>query len=138
MTSGSHTVRVLFNSADLGAITFVNTDHPVQILSVPAAALRNGDNTVQLTALGGSGDVSLIDTLRLTYAHIYVAENDVFPETFINFLAFDDAQRAAFMQVHGEILRAEFWRHVQQRLNEGELLEVLPYQPKRVRVASSA
>jgi isocitrate dehydrogenase kinase/phosphatase len=71
-------------------------------------------------------------------AWFYVADNDVFPETFINFLAFNDAQRAAFMRVHGEILHAEFWRHVQQRLNEGELLEVLPYQPHRVRVASSA
>jgi len=64
--------------------------------------------------------------------------NDVFPETFINFLGFDDTQRAAFMRVHGEILRAEFWRHVQQRLLDGDLLEVLPYQSLRVRTASSA
>ncbi|HSY07734.1 MAG TPA: bifunctional isocitrate dehydrogenase kinase/phosphatase [Steroidobacteraceae bacterium] len=71
-------------------------------------------------------------------AWFYVAENDVFPETFINFLAFDDAQHAAFMRVHGEILGAEFWRHVQHRLQEGELLEVLPYQPHRARTASSA
>ena len=42
------------------------------------------------------------------------------------------------MRVHGEILSADFWRHVQQRLQEGELLEVLPYQPHRVRTASSA
>jgi isocitrate dehydrogenase kinase/phosphatase len=67
----------------------------------------------------------------------YVAENDVFPETFINFLAFDDAQRAAFMRAHGDILTAEFWRQVQQRLREGDMLEVLPYHPHRVRVASS-
>jgi isocitrate dehydrogenase kinase/phosphatase len=67
----------------------------------------------------------------------YVADNDVFPETFIRFLAFDDAQRAAFLRVHGEILTAEFWRHVQARHEEGELLEVLPYHPHRVRVASS-
>ena len=71
-------------------------------------------------------------------AWFYVAENDIFPETFINFLAFDDSQRAAFMRVHGEILTAEFWRHVQQRLMEGDMLEVLPYHPHRVRVASSA
>jgi isocitrate dehydrogenase kinase/phosphatase len=70
-------------------------------------------------------------------AWFYVADNDVFPETFINFLAFSDAQRAAFMHVHGEILTAAFWRSVQQRLTEGEVLEVLPYHPHRVRVASS-
>jgi isocitrate dehydrogenase kinase/phosphatase len=39
--------------------------------------------------------------------------------------------------MHGEILTAAFWRGVQQRLNEGEVVEVLPYHPHRVRVASS-
>jgi isocitrate dehydrogenase kinase/phosphatase len=68
----------------------------------------------------------------------YVADNDVFPETFLNFLAFDEAQKAAFLRVHGEILTADFWRHVQQRHVEGEVLEVVPYHPHRVRVASSA
>ncbi|MGD9598564.1 MAG: bifunctional isocitrate dehydrogenase kinase/phosphatase [Steroidobacteraceae bacterium] len=67
----------------------------------------------------------------------YVADHDVFPETFINFLAFDDTQRAAFERVHGEILTAEFWRAVQQRHLDGELLEVLPYHMHRVRVAGS-
>jgi len=68
----------------------------------------------------------------------YVADNDVFPETFINFLAFDEAQRATFLRVHGEVLTAEFWRNVQKRHIDGELMEVLPYHMHRVRVASSA
>jgi len=70
-------------------------------------------------------------------AWFYVAENDVFPETFLNFLGFSEEQRAALLRVHGEILTAAFWRGVQQRLNEGEVLEVLPYHPHRVRVAGS-
>jgi len=70
-------------------------------------------------------------------AWFYVAENDVFPETFLNFLGFSDAQRAALLRVHGEILTASFWRGVQQRLRDGEVMEVLPYHPHRVRVASS-
>jgi isocitrate dehydrogenase kinase/phosphatase len=57
----------------------------------------------------------------------YVADNDVFPETFLPFLAFDETQRDAFLRAHGELLTADFWRHVQQRLNDGEVLEVLPY-----------
>jgi len=68
----------------------------------------------------------------------YVADNDVFPETFINFLGFTDTQRAAFMRVHGEILTAAFWRGVQARLAEGDVLEVVPYHPHRVQVASSS
>lgn len=71
-------------------------------------------------------------------AWYYVADNDVFPETFINFLAFDEAQKAAFLRVHGEILTAEWWRQVQQRHQDGDVLEVLPYHRHRVRVASSA
>ena len=71
-------------------------------------------------------------------AWFYVADNDIFPETFLRFLAFDDAQRAAFLRVHGEVLTAQFWRNVQHRLTEGEVLEVVPYHPHRVRVASSA
>ena len=67
----------------------------------------------------------------------YVGEHDVFPETFINFVGFDAVQRAALLRTHGEIFTAKFWRQVQHRLLEGEVLEVLPYHPHRVRVASS-
>ena len=70
-------------------------------------------------------------------AWFYVGESDVFPETFINFLSFSDEQRAALLRMHGEILTAAFWRGVQLRLGEGEVLEVLPYHPHRVRVAGS-
>jgi isocitrate dehydrogenase kinase/phosphatase len=70
-------------------------------------------------------------------AWFYVADNDVFPETFIRFLSFTDSQREALIRMHGEILTAHFWRSVQARLKEGEVLEVLPYHPHRVRVVSS-
>jgi isocitrate dehydrogenase kinase/phosphatase len=71
-------------------------------------------------------------------AWFYVADNDVFPETFIPFLSFTESQKAALLRMHGEILTPAFWRNVQERLKEGEVLEVLPYHPHRVRVASSA
>jgi isocitrate dehydrogenase kinase/phosphatase len=67
----------------------------------------------------------------------YVGDSDVFPETFINFLGFDDELKAMFLKFHGEILTADFWRGVQQRVRQGEVLEVLPYQPARVSAASS-
>jgi isocitrate dehydrogenase kinase/phosphatase len=70
-------------------------------------------------------------------AWFYVGDNDVFPESFIHFLGFNEEQRAALLRLHGEILTAAFWRGVQQRLREGEVVEVLPYHPQRVRVASS-
>ncbi|MGH8132537.1 MAG: bifunctional isocitrate dehydrogenase kinase/phosphatase [Steroidobacteraceae bacterium] len=68
----------------------------------------------------------------------YVGDSDVFPETFAHFLGFADPQRAALLHMHGEVLTARFWRGVQQRLRDGEVVEVLPYHPHRVRVAGSA
>jgi isocitrate dehydrogenase kinase/phosphatase len=68
----------------------------------------------------------------------YVADNDVFPETFINFLGFNDAMREVFLKAHGEVLTAEWWRGVQDRLRADDVIEVLPYGAHRVRVASSA
>jgi isocitrate dehydrogenase kinase/phosphatase len=70
-------------------------------------------------------------------AWFYVGENDVFPETFINFLGFDPHLKQVFLDAHAEILTADWWRTIQSRLNEGDLLEVLPYHRHRVRVFSS-
>ncbi len=70
-------------------------------------------------------------------AWFYVADNDVFPETFLRFLSFSDEQREAFCRVHGDVLTADFWRGIQRRVAASELMEVLPYHPHRVRVASS-
>ncbi len=67
----------------------------------------------------------------------YVGDTDVFPETFINFLGFDDEIKELFLKFHGEILTAQFWRSVQQRISQHEVLEVLPYQPARVNALSS-
>jgi isocitrate dehydrogenase kinase/phosphatase len=67
----------------------------------------------------------------------YVADNDVFPETFINFLGFDAGLKKVYLDAHAETLTAEWWRGIQERLREGDLLEVLPYHKHRVRVFSS-
>ena len=67
----------------------------------------------------------------------FIGENDVFPETFLKFLGFEDRLRDVFLEKHGEILEAGWWRALQERLAAGDLVEVLPYHPHRVRVASS-
>ncbi len=68
----------------------------------------------------------------------YVGDNDVFPETFLKFLGFEGRLKDVFLQKHGEILDAGWWRALQERLASGDVVEVLPYHPHRVRVASSA
>jgi isocitrate dehydrogenase kinase/phosphatase len=68
----------------------------------------------------------------------HVADNDVFPETFLRFLGIEGRLLEVFLEKHGELLQAAWWRDLQQRLTSGDVVEVLPYHPHRVRVASSA
>jgi len=68
----------------------------------------------------------------------HVADNDVFPETFLRFLGFEGRLLEVFLEKHGELLQAAWWRDLQRRLTSGDVVEVLPYHPHRVRVASSA
>jgi hypothetical protein len=77
VTNQAHLVRVVFNGRDLGNLSFADTDHATGTFAVPAAALRSGDNTVEFTSLGGAADLSLVDTIRLTYAHSFAADENV-------------------------------------------------------------
>jgi isocitrate dehydrogenase kinase/phosphatase len=70
-------------------------------------------------------------------AWYYVGDNDIFPETFLQFLGFDAHLKEVFLGAHGELLTADWWRQIQERLRQGDLLEVLPYHRHRVRVFSS-
>jgi isocitrate dehydrogenase kinase/phosphatase len=64
-----------------------------------------------------------------------VRENDIFPEEFLQFLAFPKPALAALLQHHEEILRADFWRAIQRQIRAGEIPEVFPYRAER-RLAS--
>ncbi len=57
----------------------------------------------------------------------YVGEHDVFPEEFLPFLGLGGELRRVFLEAHGEILTAAFWRKLQDRHRAGEVLDVLPY-----------
>jgi isocitrate dehydrogenase kinase/phosphatase len=59
----------------------------------------------------------------------YVGDKDVFPETFANFLGISGDQRTAFLHAHRDLFEPGYWRRTQQRLNAGEIIEVLPYVP---------
>ncbi|HSS20331.1 MAG TPA: C25 family cysteine peptidase [Pyrinomonadaceae bacterium] len=76
VTSEGHHVRVLLNGNDLGSVNFDNATHASEIFTVSGADLVEGENTVTLKATGGEEDISLVDVLRLTYSHQYVADNN--------------------------------------------------------------
>jgi isocitrate dehydrogenase kinase/phosphatase len=56
-----------------------------------------------------------------------VAEGDVFPEEFARFLGLPAPLASAFRDAHGDLFEPGFWRDVQRRLEDGEVLEVRPY-----------
>ena len=60
-----------------------------------------------------------------------VGEHDVFPEEFLAFLVPAGPLREEFVAAHGELLTAEWWTDVQERLRAGELFDVYPYPPER-------
>lgn len=66
----------------------------------------------------------------------YVAENDVFPAEFIKFLAMDAGLKALFLEVHGELLTADYWRTMKRAHTDGHVLDVVPYYRPTVRHAA--
>ena len=71
-----HQVRVRVNGTIVGDVTFLGRAQGVATLTVPHGLLVEGTNTVQLEALGGAADLSLFDTVRLTYWHTNEADDN--------------------------------------------------------------
>jgi len=57
----------------------------------------------------------------------YVGPTDVFPEELLPFLGFQGRLRDFFLDAHGELLTARWWRAIQERLRAGEIVDVFPY-----------
>jgi len=76
LSQQAHHVQITLNGNDVGTIDFSNLEQPTQTFNIPPAFVHEGDNTVQLTSVGSGQDFSLVDTVRLTYAHTYTADSD--------------------------------------------------------------
>ena len=57
----------------------------------------------------------------------YVAESDIFPAEFIKFLSMDKSLKDLFIEVHGDLLTAKYWRDIKQQHLDNEILEIVPY-----------
>ncbi|MFP4532838.1 MAG: bifunctional isocitrate dehydrogenase kinase/phosphatase [Desulfobacterales bacterium] len=60
-----------------------------------------------------------------------VSENDVFPEEFRKFLHFPDHVRPIFEELHGDLFDVYFWQDMQEKINSGILIHILPYKNHR-------
>jgi Peptidase family C25 len=76
VTAGRHQVQVQVNGTNVGRMNFNGRAHPTSVFTINTSLLREGENSVRMVALGGETDISLVDTLMLTYARRYRAVNN--------------------------------------------------------------
>jgi hypothetical protein len=76
VTQSAHRVQVEINGVTLGEVNFNLQNQGLARFNFPLSALKDGANSVRLTPVGGSADISLIDYLRLTYQHLFIADNN--------------------------------------------------------------
>lgn len=60
-----------------------------------------------------------------------IGPNDIFPEELPRFLGLTPELRAAFDEVHADLFKPKFWLGVQNRIKNGETIEILPYRRSR-------
>jgi hypothetical protein len=77
LTKVSHRVKILLNDMDVGEAAFEGQAHGVMKIEVPQGWLREKENLVTVVAENGETDMSLIDTIRLTYWHTYTADGEM-------------------------------------------------------------
>jgi hypothetical protein len=75
-TNVSHRVEVSLNNHEVGEVVFEGQSKGLFQVEVPQSLLLEGDNLVTLIPQGGEMDVSLVDSIRLTYWHTYVADDN--------------------------------------------------------------
>jgi hypothetical protein len=74
-TDQSHSVSVFLNGSSLGSVVFAGQTQGHALFSVARSQLIEGVNQVSF-ASSGEEDVSLVDTIRLTYQHTYAVDGD--------------------------------------------------------------
>ena len=75
VTVQPHEVTIALNGQVVGSISFSGQHKGTASFSIPEAGLEEGTNTVRFTA-SGELDVSMLDTIRLTYPRTYTVEQD--------------------------------------------------------------
>ena len=75
ITGFPHDVKVSLNGSAVGDVTFTGQAQGTLTVSLPPGLLQAGSNTVTLTAQNGDYDTSLVQSIRITYPHAYIADS---------------------------------------------------------------
>jgi peptidase C25-like protein len=71
-----HDVTVALNGTTLGDVTFTGEAKGTFSVTLPPGLLQDGDNTVTFASQDGEYDLSLVQSIRITYPHTYIADSD--------------------------------------------------------------
>ncbi|HKQ03882.1 MAG TPA: fibronectin type III domain-containing protein, partial [Blastocatellia bacterium] len=74
-TGPEHAVRLQLNGQEIGAMSFTGQQHQVAQFRINQRLLQEGNNQLTFTSQGGS-DFSVIDSVKLSYAHRFVADQN--------------------------------------------------------------
>jgi hypothetical protein len=76
VTNLTHQVSLSLNGTQIEQLSFNGQTKGQERIEVPQSLLREGENVVALQSINGPADISLVDSIRITYQHSYRAEND--------------------------------------------------------------
>ena len=76
VTVKPHQVQVLLNDVAVGEVVFDGQAYRQVALEFPQSVLLEGENTITLAALGQDLDVTLLDTVQLTYWRTFTADGN--------------------------------------------------------------
>ncbi len=77
VTQVPHRVGVEINGEYAGEMLFYGQAEGRGTFAVSHSSLKEGDNTVRLESRGGQNDVSLVNYIRLTYQHTFMATDNL-------------------------------------------------------------
>jgi hypothetical protein len=79
ITINQHQVRVSLNGEEIGVMNWYGKNLKRETFGITASMLQEGANTIQLRALAGSNDFSLLESIRIDYSRKYeAAQNQLF------------------------------------------------------------
>lgn len=76
VTGFPHDVAVTLNGTPVGDVVYSGQSKGTLGVNLPPGLLLPGSNTVTLTSQNGEYDTSLVDFIRITYPHRFVADSD--------------------------------------------------------------
>lgn len=71
-----HQVDVKVNGTSVGTVVFDGQQLFSSQIQVPHQVLHEGDNTISFVSTAGPDDFTLVESVKLTYAHSFLADDD--------------------------------------------------------------